>query len=170
MRVVPKVGSMAIVSAVLAIASALGASASHEETVVSAAGLAAKVQSASPEAAYEIPNVTGRQVLMIRRDETGDAEVHAQLDDTIIIERGTARFRVGGTITGNHQIAPTEWRGGTMTGWREYTVSAGDLLLIPAGVPHQAIVTSGTVLYLAVKTPASAPRVASSVGPWSNSR
>jgi mannose-6-phosphate isomerase-like protein (cupin superfamily) len=152
MRVIYKVGSVAMVSAVLLGASAMGASGSHGETFVSAAELAAKVQSASHLVAYEIPSVTGRQVLMIRRDETGDAEVHTELDDTIVIERGTARFRIGGTITGNHQTGPTEWRGGTMTGWREYTVSPGDLLLIPAGVPHQAIVTSGTVSYLTIKT------------------
>lgn len=154
MRAVYKVGSMAIMSAVLVGSSALGVTtASREETFVSASELAAKVRSASHQVAYEIPSVTGRQVLMIRRDETGDAEVHTQLDDTIIIESGTARFRVGGTITGNHQTGPTEWRGGTMTGWREYTVSAGDLLLIPAGVPHQALVTSGTFSYLTIKTP-----------------
>jgi mannose-6-phosphate isomerase-like protein (cupin superfamily) len=152
MRAVYKAGAVAVWSAVLVAASAGGATASHEEVFVSAAELASKVHSASHQAVYEIPSLTGRQVLMIRRDETGDAEVHTQLDDTIIIERGTARFRVGGTITGNHEIGPTEWRGGTMTGWREYTLSAGDLLLIPAGVPHQAIVTSGTVLYLTIKT------------------
>jgi len=142
-----------MMSAVLGGASAIGASASHEESFVSAGELASKVRSASHTVAYEIPGVTGRQVLMIRRDETADAEVHTKLDDTIVIETGTAKFRVGGTITGNHLIAPTEWRGGTMTGWREYTVSAGDLLLIPAGVPHQAIVTSGTLSYLTIKTP-----------------
>jgi len=158
MQAIYKVGTVAILSAVLGGSNALGAaSASHEETFVSAAELAAKVQSASHQLSYEIPGVTGRQVLMIRRDETGDAEVHTDLDDTIIVERGTARFRVGGSITGNHRIGPTEWRGGTMTGWREYTVAAGDLLLIPAGVPHQAIMTSGTFSYLAIKTPHASP-------------
>lgn len=152
MRAVFKVGSVAMVSAVLVGASAMGAPASHEELFVSAGELASKVQSASQAAAYEIPSVTGRQILMVRRNETGDAEVHTQLDDTIVVERGALKFRVGGAITGNHQIGPAEWRGGTMTGWREYSLSAGDLLLIPAGVPHQAIVTSGTVLYLAIKT------------------
>jgi len=168
MRAVYKVGIAAIASAVLVGSSAMGASAGSAETFVSAAELASKVQSASRGIAYEIPGITGRQVLMIRRDETGDAEVHTELDDTIIIESGTAKFRVGGTITGNHQIAPTEWRGGTMTGWREYTVAAGDLLLIPAGVPHQAVVTSGAFSYLAVKTPGRAARAASSMGTWSN--
>jgi len=154
MRVIYGLGSIAILSVVLGGAGATGATAAgHEETFVSAAELASKVQSASHAVAYEVPGITGRQVLMIRRDETGEAEVHTELDDTIVIERGTARFRVGGAITGNHQTGPAEWRGGTMTGWREYTVSAGDLLVIPAGVPHQAIVTSGAFLYLTIKTP-----------------
>ncbi|HEY6923070.1 MAG TPA: hypothetical protein VI653_06355 [Steroidobacteraceae bacterium] len=158
MRAIYAVGSVAILSAALAGSSALdAATANHEETFVSAAELAGKVHSASHLMAYEIPGVTGRQVLMIRRDESGEAEIHTELDDTIIVERGTARFRVGGTITGNHQTAPTEWRGGTLTGWREYTLAAGDLLLIPAGVPHQALVTSGTFSYLTIKT-AHAPR------------
>jgi mannose-6-phosphate isomerase-like protein (cupin superfamily) len=168
MRAVYKVGTLAILSAVLVGSSAMGATASHEETFVSAAELASKVQSASRVVAYQIPGITGRQVLMIRRDETGEVEVHTKLDDTIIVESGTARFRVGGGITGNHEIGPAEWRGGTLTGWREYTLSAGDLLLIPAGVPHQAVVTSGTFSYLTIKTPGEAARVASSIGTWSN--
>ena len=159
MRAVCKVGTVAIASAVLVGSGAMGATAGGGETVVSAAELASRVQSAARGIAYEIPGVTGRQVLMIRRDETGDAEVHTELDDTIIVESGTAKFRVGGTIMGNHRISPTEWRGGTMTGWREYTVAAGDLLLIPAGVPHQAIVTSGAFSYLAIKTPRDATHV-----------
>ena len=155
MRAVYKMGVVALLSSVLAGASALGATtAGPAETFVSASELASKVQGGTGAVAYEIPNITGRQVLMIRRDQTGDAEVHTDLDDTIIIESGTARFRIGGTITGNHAVSPTEWRGGTMTGWREYKVSAGDLLLIPAGVPHQGLVTSGAILYLAIKTPA----------------
>jgi mannose-6-phosphate isomerase-like protein (cupin superfamily) len=158
MRALYKLGIVGMLSTVLAGASAAGAPASPEETFVPAGESGSKVQGATHTAAYEVPNITGRQVLLIRRDETGDAEVHTELDDTIIIERGTGRFRVGGTITGNHAISPTEWRGGTMSGWREYTVAAGDLLLIPAGVPHQAVVTSGTLLYFAVKTPGHAAK------------
>lgn len=143
---------VSIVSSALAGASGVGAKEVSAETFVSAGDLAAKV-SATGAITGEIPNTTGYQVLMVRRDKTGDAEVHMKLNDTIIIESGTGKFRVGGTITGNHEIQPAEWRGGTMTGSREYPVSPGDLLIIPAGVPHQAIVTSGTLMYLAVKTP-----------------
>src|SRR3569833_4200018 len=130
MRAIYKVGTVAIASAVLAGSSAMGAMASGDATFVAAAELASKVQSAARDIAYEIPGVTGRQVLMIRRDKTGDAEVHTELDVSFFVVSGTAKFRVGGTITGNHQTAPTEWRGGALAGWREYTLSAGDLLLI----------------------------------------
>jgi mannose-6-phosphate isomerase-like protein (cupin superfamily) len=154
MRVSYKVAFVSVLGSVLAGATAIAMGPKGStEIFISAAGLAAKVQGAEKApVAYEIPDVAGRQVLMIRRVETGDAEVHTQMDDTIVIESGTGKFRVGGTITGNHQTAPTEWRGGTMTGAREYTVSVGDLLLIPAGVPHQAVVTAGPFTYLAVKT------------------
>src|SRR3569833_1676374 len=159
MRAIYKVGTVAIASAVLAGSSAMGAMASGDATFVSAAELASKVQSASRDIAYEIPGVTGRQVLMIRRDKTGAAEVHTELDDTIIVESGTAKFRVGGTIAGNHQVSPTEWRGGTMAGWRDYSVLAGDLLLIPVGVPHQTHKTTGAFSYLAIKTTRDATHV-----------
>ena len=152
MRMIHQFAFVSILAAALSGASAMGPKPGSMEIFVSAADLAAKVQGSTPQAAYELPGVAGRQVLMIRRDKTGDAEVHTQMDDTIVIESGTGKFRIGGTITGNHQAAPTEWRGGNMTGWREYTVSVGDLLLIPAGVPHQAVVTSGPFTYIAVKT------------------
>jgi mannose-6-phosphate isomerase-like protein (cupin superfamily) len=152
MKTIHQFAFVSALGAALAGASALGAKAGSTETFVSAAELAAKVQGSTGQAAYYIPGVAGRQVLMIRRDKTGEAEVHTDMDDTIVIESGTGKFRIGGTITGSHQIAPTEWRGGNMTGWHEYSVSVGDLLLIPAGVPHQAVVTSGPFTYLAVKT------------------
>jgi hypothetical protein len=56
---------------------------------------------------------------MIRRDKTGDAEVHTEMIDTIVIEHGTGQFRVGGTIKGNHETlkaslaAPSPWEEGT---------------------------------------------------------
>jgi mannose-6-phosphate isomerase-like protein (cupin superfamily) len=90
---------------------------------------------------------------MVQRKATGDAEVHTDMNDTIIIQQGHGEFLVGGSITGNHQIAPTEWRGGEINGGHRYSVSVGDLLLIPAGIPHKAFVTDGPFTYIAIKTP-----------------
>lgn len=129
----------------------------QNETYVSAGELASKVVQTVSGIGYQIPSSPGYKVLMIQRDKTGDAEVHAELNDTIIVEQGRGRFLVGGQITGNHLIRPNEWRGGDMNGAREYDVSVGDLLLIPAGIPHKAILTSGTFTYLTIKTPREHP-------------
>jgi mannose-6-phosphate isomerase-like protein (cupin superfamily) len=91
---------------------------------------------------------------MAERKTTGDAEVHTQMNDILIIQHGHGEFLVGGSIKGNHEIAPTEWRGGDISGGHRYSVSAGDLLMIPAGIPHKAFVTDGPFTYLAIKTPA----------------
>lgn len=153
MKVLYKLAFVSSLSSVLFSAAAMDAKSGPAETFLSASELAAKVKGTTSPVAYEIPNGTGTQVLMIRRDKTGDVEVHTALNDTIVIESGTGKFRVGGTVTGNHETSPTEWRGGEMAGGREYSLSPGDLLLIPAGVPHQAIVTSGALTYVTVKTP-----------------
>src|SRR3569832_873540 len=128
----------------------LGSSVTASETYMSAKEIAAKVVNGD---SYQIPSSVGYMVLMVERKATGDAEVHTDMNDTIIIQRGHGEFLVGGSNTGNHQIAPTEWRSGEINGGHRYTVSAGDLLLIPAGIPHKAIVTDGPFTYVAIKTP-----------------
>jgi mannose-6-phosphate isomerase-like protein (cupin superfamily) len=99
----------------------------------------------------------------MQQDKTGEAEVHMEMNDTIIIERGRGTFWVGGQIKGSHEIRPTEWRG-EMSGAREYSVRSLTCLLIPAGMPHKGVVSSGTFTYFTIKTPrqpstASAPQL-----------
>jgi len=130
--------------------SAVGSSVTASETYMSARDLASRVVTGD---SYQIPGSAGYKVLMVQRKVTGDAEVHTDMNDTIIIQQGRGEFLVGGSITGNHQISPTEWRGGVINGGHRYTVSVGDLLMIPAGIPHQAFITDGSFTYLAIKTP-----------------
>lgn len=132
------------------LATVLASSVTASETYMSAKDLAARLVNGD---SYQIPSSEGYKVLMVERKATGDAEVHTDMNDTIIIQQGHGEFLVGGSITGNHQIAPTEWRGGEINGGHRYTVSVGDLLLIPAGIPHKAFVTDGPFTYVAVKTP-----------------
>ena len=132
------------------LATVLGSSVTASETYMSAKELASKVVTGD---SYQIPSSEGYKVLMVQRKATGDAEVHTDMNDTIIIQQGHGEVLVGGSITGTHQIAPTEWRGGEISGGHRYTVAVGDLLLIPAGIPHKAFVTDGPFTYLAIKTP-----------------
>jgi len=120
-------------------------------TYLSAHELAAKVVHGSGPP-FEVPGTAGYKVLVVERTTTGDAEVHMEWNDVIVVEQGHAKFLVGGQIKGNHETSLGEWRGGEMTGAKEYSLAQGDLLLIPVGLPHKAIVTEGAFTYLAIKT------------------
>jgi mannose-6-phosphate isomerase-like protein (cupin superfamily) len=105
-----------------------------------------------------VPTGPGATVLMVRRDRDGEVEVHERLNDEFVVQAGHAVVRVGGAVAGNHQTAPGEWRGGTMTDGSFYHLSPGDVLWIPAGQPHQTLVEKGgSFSYLAFKFEAKAP-------------
>jgi len=111
--------------------------------------------------ARELAADAGATTLVIGRNRSGEVEVHTVLNEIIIVETGHAAMLVGGQVNGNHAISPTEWRGGEILGAARYELAAGDLLLIPAGVPHQCIVAGGdSLLYLTIKTPSAAPAAA----------
>ena len=96
----------------------------------------------------------GYHFLTVRRDKTGDAEVHENWDDFIVLQEGTGILRHGGTLDGGRETAPGEIRGGEITGGSEQRMAPGDVAVVPAGVPHQFAVEPGrSVTYLVVKLP-----------------
>lgn len=125
---------------------------------VSAQDLAAAVATPpSDPFAKEIATDPSATTLIIRRDRSGEVEVHTNVNDIIVVRSGRATVIVGGQVTGNHALKPTEWRGGEIVGGESHELAAGDLLLIPAGVPHQCIVKPGTTfIYSTIKTPSAA--------------
>jgi mannose-6-phosphate isomerase-like protein (cupin superfamily) len=101
---------------------------------------------------YALPTgPQGATVLMVRRDRTGDVEVHDRLCDVLVAQTGHASIVIGGKVTGNRQIAPGEWRGGKITGGTTHDFSPGDVVWIPAGLPHLIVVKSKSFTYLAMK-------------------
>lgn len=98
----------------------------------------------------------GPKAVLLRRTKSGEPEVHEHLDDVFMIRSGRAKVLVGGTVAGNRQVSPGEWRGGTITGSDQFEVEAGDVLWIRAGLPHQVILPDGgkgDVSYVAFKYP-----------------
>jgi mannose-6-phosphate isomerase-like protein (cupin superfamily) len=105
-------------------------------------------------AAKQFMNVPGGNVYIVRRDKNGEAEVHTALNDIFIVKSGHAKITVGGQITGNRQTAPSEWRGGEISGGTDYPLAPGDVLFIPAGMPHKVMVSAkASITYVTVKTP-----------------
>lgn len=95
----------------------------------------------------------GPVVLVLRRTRDGEAEIHDRLNDLFVVRSGRATVLIGGTVAGNRQTTAGEWRGGTITGAARFEVGPGDVLWIPAGLPHQVLVPRGGDLnYLAIKS------------------
>lgn len=91
--------------------------------------------------------------VFVRRDTSGVVERHARLNDVMIARTGAVTMILGGRIEGGAETAPGEWRGGRIVGGRRQRFQAGDMLWIPAGVPHQMILpASSSFTYAVVKT------------------
>lgn len=90
-----------------------------------------------------------------RRERSGTPELHDAIDDVFVGQKGSVAILVGGTLQGAHEVSPGEHRDGKIDGGRLVPFSAGDVLLIPAGVPHQMMVEKGPFEYLAFKLPAA---------------
>jgi mannose-6-phosphate isomerase-like protein (cupin superfamily) len=105
-------------------------------------------------ASNQFLNGPGAHVYVLRRDKTGVTEVHMALNDIFVVKSGHAKITIGGQVAGNKEEQPSEWRGGEITGGTDYSLAAGDVLFIPAGVPHRVLVApKASITYLVVKTP-----------------
>jgi mannose-6-phosphate isomerase-like protein (cupin superfamily) len=121
----------------------------------SAAQLRARVARPQDGLAYSVlpTGAHGPTLVIVRHDKTGDVEVHDKTGDVLVAQSGHARIVLGGKVIGGRQIAPGEWRGGKITGGVRHNFAPGDVVWIPAGLPHRIVVTSKTFVYLAMKYP-----------------
>jgi mannose-6-phosphate isomerase-like protein (cupin superfamily) len=83
------------------------------------------------------------------RDTSGGAEVHAHFDDIFYVTGGHAMLITGGTVADAKTGPDGETHGSKVEGGTTQTIAEGDVVHIPAGVPHQIIVEPG-VTYSAV--------------------
>ena len=90
--------------------------------------------------------------MLIRRSVSSKPEVHARWDDMVIIRSGTGAIEMGDSLVASTYRAPGERAGGSMTKSHRIVVRAGDIVRIPAAVPH-AFVVEGTqpLEYLLIK-------------------
>ena len=58
----------------------------------------------------------------------------------------------GGKLTGSHTEKPGELRGKSISGGEKHSFGPGDVIHIPAGIPHQVLVDKGQpVTYFVIK-------------------
>jgi mannose-6-phosphate isomerase-like protein (cupin superfamily) len=75
-------------------------------------------------------------VSMARRTGPGQVEVHDKETDTFYVLDGEATFVTGGTMVGGKVSRPNQQLGTDITGGETHHLSKGDVISIPAGVPH----------------------------------
>jgi glc operon protein GlcG len=93
-----------------------------------------------------------------RRVEAGQAEVHTRDTDIIYVLEGSVTFVTGGTIVEPKSTGPDEIRGTRLEGGTARALNKGDVMVVPAGVPHWFSQVDETFLYYVVK--ATAPEMA----------
>jgi len=87
----------------------------------------------------------------IKRVSAGQVEIHDRETDIFYITDGEATFVTGGTIVGAKQTAPGQTRGTDLHGGNTVRLKKGDVVTIPAGVPHWFKDVSPSISYLTVK-------------------
>ena len=86
-----------------------------------------------------------------RREAPGMAEVHTKDADIVYVLDGTATLVTGGTAVDLKNTAPDEFRGKAINGGDTRQLNKGDVIIIPAGVPHWFKVVTNPFLYYVVK-------------------
>lgn len=110
----------------------------------SGADLKTRVDAAKPDdhkvRLNRVANWGNHSLLAIRRDADGEAEVHETQVDVIFVKAGEGTLVLGGTVVEPRTTGPGEIRGKSITGGVSKKMSAGDVIHVPAKIPHQMLV------------------------------
>jgi glc operon protein GlcG len=96
-------------------------------------------------------DTSGYKIDAGRREGPGEVEYHEHVVDVMRVVEGTAKVVTGGEMVGAREVGPGELRASKVEGGTEHELREGDVLAIPAAVPHQFKEVSDPFLYLVVK-------------------
>jgi uncharacterized protein GlcG (DUF336 family)/mannose-6-phosphate isomerase-like protein (cupin superfamily) len=169
-RAVPLEGGMPIthegrVIGAVGVSGASSADEDQELAVIGADAAAAAVAADGRDAAY-FPDAEvrhrfstgglllderGYKVDAGRRDAPGEVEYHERVVDVMRIVKGGATILTGGTLVDARVVGPGEMRASAVSNATTRRLFPGDVLAVPAGVPHQFVEVSDPFLYFVVK-------------------
>ena len=85
------------------------------------------------------------------RSGPGQVEVHEHETDIFYVTDGEATLVFGGTMVGGKQTAAGQHRGTDIKGGQTQKLRKGDVVTIPAGIPHWFKDVSPMISYLTIK-------------------
>ena len=94
--------------------------------------------------------------MIAHREADGQAELHEKQADLFVVASGEATLVYGGEVLSPKTTEPNEVRGPSIKGGEKKALAAGDVVHIPARIPHQLLVPAGkefTYFVLKVDTP-----------------
>ena len=95
--------------------------------------------------------VDGYKIHASRREGPGVAEVHDWETDVVYVLDGAATLVLGGTVVAPKVTEPGQIRGPVIQGGESRRIAKGDVMVIPAGVPHWFKDVQGPMTYFVVK-------------------
>ena len=91
---------------------------------------------------------------MLYRDDDGNPEQHDAIIDIVYVQSGEGTLVLGGTMAGRRSTTAGEWVGTRLDGGDRHPLAAGDIVHIPAGIPHSFLVSKGShFTYVLLKIP-----------------
>ena len=81
--------------------------------------------------------------MMAHREGSGQAEWHESQADIFFVQSGSATLVYGGSLADGKTTQPHEMRAASINGGIEKKLAAGDVVTIPAKVPHQLKLDAG---------------------------
>ncbi|HEV2273771.1 MAG TPA: hypothetical protein VGR96_06365 [Acidobacteriaceae bacterium] len=110
---------------------------------------AAKGDGSASETLEKYPH---HYTMLAFRRSSGGGELHQHFADIFYILDGRATVITGGQIVDQKTTAPGEIRGKSVDGGTRQELTAGDVVHIPAGMPHQMLLSGGeTITYFVIK-------------------
>lgn len=108
-----------------------------------------------PVVSKVVGNFASHSVSLIQRNANGVVEVHMRKHDMFFVREGSATLITGGEVVNGKDTGGGEIRGDSIRNGTEHTLAVGDIVQIPASVPHQILLKPGTTFaYAAVKVDA----------------
>lgn len=102
-------------------------------------------------ASRDLPRYSNHYLMVAQREITGSSELHEHEADIFVVEGGSATIVTGGKIVEPKTTKPGEIRGKSISGGDRHALNAGDIIHIPAGVPHQLLVEKAPFNYFVIK-------------------
>jgi len=102
-----------------------------------------------------LDNFGNHSTMIAHREGPGMVEIHEVMTDVFVVESGEAMLVVGGEPENVKTVGPGEMRGSSVKGGERRKLGAGDIVHIPAKMPHQLLLAPGkqfTYFVLKVET------------------